>query len=74
MVFSVTVSNMIYRQIPDKNDKRSLASACFDMSYFVRSWISRGSGWQTERADCNYIFEKIKFLDNYFNKDKSVGL
>ena len=55
LVFSVTVSNMIYRQIPDKNDKRSLASACFDMSYFVRSWISRGSGWQTERADCNYL-------------------
>ena len=22
---------------------------------FVRSWISRASGWQTERADCNYL-------------------
>ena len=37
LVFSVNISNMIYRQIPGKNDKRSLASACFDMSYFVRS-------------------------------------
>ena len=37
-------------------------------------WISRASGWQTERADCNYIFEKITYLENYFNKDKSVGL
>ena len=38
----------------------------------VRPWISRASGWQTERADCNYVFEKITFMDNYFNKDKSV--
>ena len=41
---------------------------------YVKSWISRASGWQTKRADCNYIFEKIIFLENYFNKDKSVGL
>ena len=33
-------------------------------------WISRASGLQTERAD----FEKILFLENYLNKDKSVGL
>ena len=38
------------------------------------SWISRASGWQTKRTDCNYVFEKITFLENYFNKDKSVGL
>ena len=37
-------------------------------------WISRASGWQTKRADCNYVFEKIIFLENYLNKDKSVGL
>ena len=36
-------------------------------------WTSRSSGRQTERATCNY-FKKIRFLENSFNKDKSVGL
>ena len=31
------------------------------------SWTSRASGRQTER-------EKQTFFENYFNKDKSVGL
>ena len=47
------------------------------MSHFAvkaESWISRASGWQTERADCNYLFEKMTLLEKYFNKDKSVGL
>ena len=46
----------------------------FRFERLIWSWISRASGWQTERADCNYIFEKIIFLENYFHKDKSVGL
>ena len=41
---------------------------------YTRAWISRASGWQTERADCNYVFEKITFLENSFNKGKSVVL
>ena len=40
----------------------------------VRSGTSRSSGRQTERATCNYIFEKLTFLENSFNKDKSVSL
>ena len=40
---------------------------------YSKSWISRASGWQTERADCNHL-KKITFLENYFNKDKSVRL
>ena len=37
-------------------------------------WTSRASGRQTERADCNYVFEKLTFLEKSFNKDKSIGL
>ena len=37
--------------------------------------IMRGaSGRQTQRANCNYVFKKLTFLENSFNKDKSVGL
>ena len=38
------------------------------------SWTLRASGQQTKRADCNYVFEKLSFLENSFSKNKSVGL
>ena len=27
----------------------------FKCEYCIYPWISRASGWQTERADCNYL-------------------
>ena len=50
--------------------------SCFEEALILRyyPWTSRSSGWQTERATCNYIFEKLIFLKNCFSKDKSVGL
>ena len=29
--------------------------ACHFLQDHTMAWISRASGWQTERADCNYL-------------------
>ena len=41
---------------------------------WMQPWTSKSSGRQTQRANWNYILEKLTFFESDFSKNKSVGL